>query len=117
MLDRDAGVEVDILVAHLSNAGIPVEHLIEPTQNRMGFRVMSPEGLLAMKLCAWMDRMGRTKGDKDESDVLSLLMAVSFDWDRYRTIIGYADKEYAVQFPGAIRQIGKLRRIAQNLDV
>lgn len=41
----------------------------------MGFRAIYPEGLLVLKLCARIDRRVRTKGDKDESDVLSLLAA------------------------------------------
>ena len=98
-------VEVDILVGHFSNAGIPIEHVLEPTQSISGFRVMSTEGLLAMKLCAWMDRSGRPKGDKDEADVLSLLRAVEFDWSRYREIITHAEKRYSDLFPEAIARL------------
>ncbi|MGC8633509.1 MAG: hypothetical protein ACP5VP_02400 [Candidatus Limnocylindrales bacterium] len=114
------GVEVDILVVHFSNAGIPVEHLIEPTQQRMGFRVMSPEGLLAMKLCAWIDRSGRPKGDKDEADVLSLLSAIAFDWDHYQNIITHADAYYAERLPGAVARLvssAELRRTWQFVKV
>ena len=78
-------VEIDILVIHFSNAGIAIEELLEPSRRISGFRVMSPEGLLAMKLCAWIDRAGRVKGDKDEADVLSLLSVIQMDWERYRT--------------------------------
>lgn len=98
-------VEVDILVIHFSNAGIPIEHLLEPTQRIRGFRVMSPEGLLAMKMCAWLDRAGRPKGDKDEADVLSLLSAISFDWDRYRADIAKARGRYRQLLPGSIARL------------
>jgi hypothetical protein len=66
-------VEVDVFVEHLSNSGVAIEELVEPFRTMMGFRVINPEGLLVLKLCAWIDRQGRTKGDKDEADVLSLL--------------------------------------------
>ena len=64
------GVSIDILVEYYSDPGIPIELLLEPHRTISGFQVMSPEGLLALKVCAWQDRRNRTKGDKDESDVL-----------------------------------------------
>ena len=84
IIDR---VEVDVFVEHLSNSGVAIEELVEPTRPMMGFRVINPEGLLVLKLCAWIDRQGRTKGDKDEADVLSLLAVTPIDWTRYRAII------------------------------
>jgi hypothetical protein len=102
---KDGGVEVDILVAHLSNAGIPVELLLEPTSSLAGFRVMSPEGLLAMKMCAWMDRRHTPKGLKDEADAVSLLSVVDIDWTRYESIIASAEPKYAGQFPGSVARL------------
>lgn len=117
ILDR---VEVDVLVGHFSNAVIPVEDVLEPTRALAGFRVMSPEGLLAMKLCAWLDRIGRTKGDKDEADVLSLLAALSFDWPHYQTIIGKAHGKYRTLLPGSLARLvssAEIRRTWQFVKV
>lgn len=108
------GAEVDILVVHFSNAGIPIEHLLEPTQRIGGFRVMSPEGLLAMKMCAWIDRVNRPKGDKDEADVLSLLSSVDLDWDRYRSVIAKADQPYRGRLPGAIARLISSAEVRQT---
>ena len=111
ILDR---VEIDILVVHFSNAGIPIEALIEPTRSLSGFRVMSPEGLLAMKLCAWIDRTGRPKGDKDEADVLSLLSVIPMDWGHYREILTKAEAKYRKLLPGVIARVVSSAEVRQN---
>lgn len=99
------GVEVDIFVEHLSNAGVPIQELVQPSHRRMGFRVINPEGLLVLKLCAWLDRRNRPKGDKDEADILSLLSAVEIDWDRYGAMIGKAHGRHRELLPGAIARL------------
>ncbi len=113
-------VEVDIFVEHLSNSGVAIEELIEPSRTMMGFRVINPEGLLILKLCAWIDRQGRTKGDKDEADVLSLLSATPIDWTRYRAIIAKAHGKYLTLLPGAIARLvssAEVRRTWQFVKV
>lgn len=111
IIDR---VEVDVLVVHFSNAGIPIEELLEPTVSITGFRVMSAEGLLAMKLCAWIDRAGRPKGDKDEADVLSMLSVITFDWEQYRTITSKAHTKYLQLLPGALARLASSAEIRQT---
>lgn len=117
ILDR---VEVDIFVGHLSNSGVPIEELVEPSRTIMGFRVINPEGLLVLKLCAWIDRQGRTKGDKDEADVLSLLAATPIDWTRYRALLAKAHGRYLALLPGAVARLvssAEVRRTWQFITV
>ena len=102
IIDR---VEVDVFVEHLSNSGVAIEELVEPSRMMMGFRVINPEGLLVLKLCAWIDRQGRTKGDKDEADVLSLLAVTPIDWTRYRAISAKAHGKYLDLLPGAVARL------------
>ena len=117
IIDR---VEVDVFVEHLSNSGVAIEELVEPSKLMMRFRVINPEGLLVLKLCAWIDRQGRTKGDKDEADVLSLLAATPMDWTRYRAIIAKAHGTYLALLPGAIARLvssAEVRRTWQFIKV
>lgn len=117
IIDR---VDVDIFVEHLSNSGVAIEELVEPSRPMMGFRVINPEGLLVLKLCAWIDRQGRTKGDKDESDVLSLLAVTPIDWTRYRAIITKAHGKYLALLPGAVARLvssAEVRRTWQFIKV
>lgn len=117
IIDR---VEVDIFVEHVSNSGVAIEELVEPSRTMMGFRVINPEGLLVLKLCAWIDRQGRTKGDKDESDVLSLLAATPIDWTRYREMIAKAHGKYLELLPGAVARLvssAEVRRTWQFIKV
>ena len=117
IIDR---VEVDVFVEHLSNSGVAIEKLVEPARAMMGFRVINPEGLLVLKLCAWIDRQGRTKGDKDEADVLSLLAATPLDWARYREILPKAQGRYLELLPGAIARLvssAEVRRTWQFIKV
>ena len=106
-------VGVDILVMNLSDSGVPIQDCVEPIRSFAGFQVVSPEGLLALKLCAWIDRMATPKGEKDESDVISLLMTIDMDWKRYAEIAAKASRKYALQLPGATRRLlnqAELRR-------
>ncbi|MHB8696171.1 MAG: hypothetical protein ACYDHH_33585 [Solirubrobacteraceae bacterium] len=112
--------DVDIFVEHVSNSGVAIEELVEPSRMMMGFRVINPEGLLVLKLCAWIDRQGRTKGDKDEADVLSLLAVTPIDWTRYRAIIAKAHGTYLALLPGAVARLvssAEVRRTWQFIKV
>lgn len=98
-------VGVDVLVMRLSDSGVPIEDCLEPIHSLAGFRVVSPEGLLALKLCAWMDRKATPKGEKDEADVIALLMSMDMDWTRYGEIAAKATRRYADGLPGAIHRL------------
>lgn len=98
-------VEVDILVMKLSDTGVRIEDCIEPVRSLAGFRVVSPEGLLALKMCAWIDRRPTPKGQKDEADVIAVLMSIEINWDRYAEIVSKATRHYARDLPGAINRL------------
>ncbi len=78
--------DVDIYLPHYSEIGIPAEVIMEHSMIREGFRVPKPEILFLLKLYAWKEREGTSKGGKDKIDILSLAFLPEFDWnecDRY----------------------------------
>lgn len=101
----DSGIELDIFVAFVSNSGIAIERVMDCSRPIAGYRVLCPEGLLLLKLCAWLDRIGRPKGDKDEIDIVSLLASVTIDWERYRGYVALAGLWYREKLVGAIRGV------------
>lgn len=108
------GIDLDILVSFFSNPGIPIEEVMDRTRVIEGFHVVSPEGLLLLKLCAWIDRQGRPKGDKDEVDVITLLRTIEMDWDAYRRYTGLAEPSYRRQLEGAIGRLIVAASIRRN---
>lgn len=102
---KEGAIDLDILVGHYSNPGIRIERLLDCTRTVEGFTVVCPEGLLLLKLCAWNDRQGRPKGDKDEVDVASLLMRITFDWAVYRAKVAVTDDTYRTALDGAIGRL------------
>ena len=98
-------VSIDVLVLETSDAGIPVSRLIDPLRTVSGFRVISPEGLIAMKACAWIDRSNTLKGFKDEIDIISMLRHVPISWARYAEIVSHASGRFLSQLPGIIHRI------------
>lgn len=102
---KEGAVDLDILVGYYSNSGIRIERLFDCTRVVDGFTVVCPEGLLLLKLCAWIDRAGRPKGDKDEVDVTSLLRQLTFDWAIYREKVALTDETYRSALVGAIGRL------------
>jgi hypothetical protein len=72
------GIEFDVYLEHNNRLRVPFSEaaaassvVLSPMIGRP-VRVASPEHLLILKLDAYMDRRGRTKGKKDERDVIRL---------------------------------------------
>lgn len=75
--------DVDIYVPHYSKLGIEVEEIKKHIANKEGFTVPVLEILFLMKLFAWHNRRGSSKGQKDELDIISLAILPEFDWKKY----------------------------------
>ncbi len=69
-------IQIDIYLPHYSMIGIPVETLLAHTVLVEGFRVLSPEYLIVLKLATLSERGRTPKGRKDFLDIISLLLAL-----------------------------------------
>lgn len=75
--------DIDIYVPHYSEIGIDPAEIKKYTINKEGFVVPVLEILFLMKLFAWHNRRGSSKGQKDELDIFSLAFLPEFDWKKY----------------------------------
>jgi hypothetical protein len=73
------GFEFDVYVEGQHNLPVPAEEVVAWSQVRRGLRVACPEHLLILKLKAHEDRKGSGKGDKDEDDIVRLLV-IGSEW-------------------------------------
>ena len=79
--------DIDIYVPHYSEIGIDPAEIQKYTTNKEGFIVPDLEILLLMKLFAWHNRRGSSKGQKDELDIFSLAFLPEFDWQKYAEFV------------------------------
>jgi hypothetical protein len=68
------GFEFDVYVEGQSDLPVPVTEAVAESLVRSGLKVACPEHLLVMKAKAMQDRKGTPKGDKDEDDVIRILL-------------------------------------------
>ncbi|MFJ7439653.1 hypothetical protein ACIQW5_18500 [Methylorubrum thiocyanatum] len=68
------GFEFDVYVESQHDLAIPAGEAVAESVVRSGLRVACPEHLLVLKAKAMRDRKGSPKGDKDEDDVVRILM-------------------------------------------
>jgi hypothetical protein len=66
------GVDVDVYVERQHRLSVPYDELVAHSVAYGPVGVACPEHLLVLKLAAYADRRGSTKGDKDERDVVRL---------------------------------------------
>lgn len=71
------GFEFDIYTERLSSLIVPYDAVIAHSQVCAGVRVASLEHLMVLKLEAFFDRKGSTKGDKDAKDLLRIAAVAS----------------------------------------
>jgi hypothetical protein len=79
--------DVDIYVPHYSELGVAVTEIQKNVINKEGFAVPALEILFLMKLFAWHNRRGSSKGQKDELDIFSLALLPEFDWKKYSEFV------------------------------
>lgn len=69
-----AGFEFDVYVEGQHGLPIPADEAIAASELRSDLRVACAEHLLILKLKAYEDRKGSSKGEKDEDDLIRLLL-------------------------------------------
>jgi len=81
-------VDVDIYVPYFSKLPIPPEDLLKRfTVNLAGFRTVTPEALLILKMGAYADRRDSVKGHKDAVDILGLLLFSGINVEDFKKIL------------------------------
>jgi len=75
------GFEFDVYVEGQHDLPVPADEAVAWAEMQQGLRVACPEHLLILKLKAYEDRRGNAKGDKDEDDIIRLLL-VRQEWRR-----------------------------------
>jgi hypothetical protein len=73
------GIDVDVYVPYYSKFILPIEEITKETITLEGFKVPRPEILLLLKLQAEMARKNAVKGQKDRTDILSLIIKTDID--------------------------------------
>jgi hypothetical protein len=95
------GVDVDVYVERQHGLAVPYDDLLASASKYGLLRAAAPEHLLVLKLCAYADRRGSAKGDKDARDLVRIL-TLGKHW---RSELGepYLSAEYA----GLLREISR----------
>jgi hypothetical protein len=102
-------VDVDVYVPKLSRLAYPPEKLLKKYEIIDGIMVAGVSQLLLLKLGAYADRKGSSKGEKDAIDIVSLLYGTEFDKADFEKAAKDASverpvemlKEIVSQFPGS----------------
>jgi hypothetical protein len=71
------GFEFDVYVQGHNDLTVPYDEVVAASELHSGVRVACLEHLLILKLKAYEDRRGSAKGDKDEDDLLKILLLLS----------------------------------------
>ena len=112
----DAGnFDVDIYVPHYSELGIEIKAIKNNAVNQEGFSVPALEILLLMKLFAWHNRRGSSKGQKDELDIFSLALLPEFDWKKYLEFVKkFSFSEYSKEFINLLKNTHSIKELGIN---
>lgn len=68
------GFEFDVYVETQAGLVVPVDEVMASSEERSGLRVAAIEHLLILKAAALEDRKGTSKGNKDEDDIVRILL-------------------------------------------
>lgn len=71
------GFEFDVYVEGQHDLAIPAAEAVAESMTKSGLRVACPEHLLVLKAKAMRDRKGSPKGDKDEDDIVRILLVAN----------------------------------------
>lgn len=81
-------IDIDIYLPFYSNLGLPIKDVQQQyCQKRQGFLVPIPAILLILKIRAFEERKGSSKGQKDTIDIFSLIKKEQIDWQKYEKLI------------------------------
>jgi hypothetical protein len=96
------GISVDIYVPFYSRFSIPPEDIQKNTIQIEGFDLPTPEILLIMKQQAELSRKDSVKGQKDRTDIITLLLSGVIETSAYLDLISRYD---IPDYPQRLRQI------------
>ncbi|MCX6763668.1 MAG: DUF6036 family nucleotidyltransferase [Candidatus Moranbacteria bacterium] len=107
--------DVDIYVPHYSELGIDTKSIENSAVNQGGFSVPALEILLLMKLFAWRNRRGSSKGQKDELDIFSLALLPEFNWKKYQEYVKkFQFSEYDKEFVNLLKSTHSIKELDVN---
>lgn len=107
--------DVDIYLPHYSDLGIDIEEIQKRSLLREGFNVPEVEILFILKLYAWKNRQGSIKGEKDELDILSLILLPEFNWQKYLDLIKtFKLEEYHQGFISFLKRSRRVKALGIN---
>lgn len=107
--------DIDIYVPHYSEIGIDPAEIKNYTISKEGFIVPALEILLLMKLFAWHNRRGSSKGQKDELDIFSLAFLPGFDWKKYLEFVNkFNFSEYNEEFIKLLKSTHSIKELDVN---
>ena len=108
-------IEIDIYLPYYSRLSIPLEHVLNKTENVMGFSVVSPEVLLVLKQGAEIDRRDSVKGQKDRIDIMTLLSYSKVDFNKYMLLLKkYKIKHFSKRLKEIIRNFKDIKHLNLN---
>ncbi|WP_313605328.1 hypothetical protein [Rhizobium sp.] len=114
----EAGFEFDVYVEGQTDLVVPVDEAVAYSEIRSGLRVACIEHLLILKAKALQDRKGTSKGNKDEDDMVRiLLVAERIDGERLARLTEDALTEIsrAVEGDAPLRLARGNSHLAKNL--
>ena len=107
--------DVDIYVPHYSNLGIVAAEIKKQTADKEGFTVPVLEILFLMKLFAWHNRRGSSKGQKDELDIFSLAFLPEFNWEKYSEFVKeFNFLKYHQEFVELLQKTHSIKELGVN---
>lgn len=107
--------DVDIYLPHYSKLGVEAEEIKKYIANKEGFAVPVLEILFLMKIFAWHNRRGSSKGQKDELDIIGLAALPEFDWKKYLELVKKYDfSDYNEEFVKLLKKVRGAKELSIN---
>lgn len=111
-----AGFEFDVYVQGHNNLAVPYDEVVAASELHAGVRVACLEHLAVLKLKAFEDRRGSAKGDKDEDDLLKILLLLS-EKEVSAEFVARIDDDMAQALANVVRSDAATRVADGNLHV
>lgn len=107
--------DIDIYIPYYSKLGIDIEEIKKSAIQKEGFFVPILEILFLMKLFAWHNRRGSSKGQKDELDIFSLAFLPEFDWKKYLKFVNRLNfSEFHKEFVKLLKNTTSVKELDIN---
>ncbi len=108
-------VDIDIYVPYFSELTLPAEEIINHKTLIENIAVVVPEVLLILKQGAEKDRSDSVKGKKDQIDILTLVLNVGIDWNKYHQLLKqYGLEAYLERLKTIITQFQEIKYLELN---